>query len=443
MRSAVGMFRQQKILIVSYHFHPSSAVGARRMTALAEALRDSGHAVTVVAADVGGDRAGPDGIEVNRIPVPRKLWPRMQRRIGRVGRRNRPASGIASGNTSGRAGQESPVARLKRQVNALEWLLDDCKRWSFRALTAMVRMRRRRFDVVVSSGPPMSSHVAARLARPLLGASWIMDLRDPWVGNSYWPPAVRSALRDRMESYLERRCATRADWITVAAPGIGRRVTHRHPELGERVQLILNGYDESPAGTTHPPAGRLHLLYAGSLYFNRDPFPLLHAYERLVNGEGVRREAVHLTFVGSCEQWGGVRLSEWAEAHGIGDCVTVHAPVAPERLNGFTAAAHVLLVFAQAQPEQIPAKVYECIAAGREMLVIAEREGDTGRLVAETGGGRVIEPGDGEGLFLALRELYGFYVDSSGTFELPPATVARFSRSQQNRAFFELIGVGR
>jgi glycosyltransferase involved in cell wall biosynthesis len=267
-----------------------------------------------------------------------------------------------------------------------------------------------------------------------------MDLRDPWVGNGFWTREFRSALRDAIESRLERHCLRRADCVTVASPGIGNALRGRVPEAAGKLQLVLNGYDGalSPAPQ---PSRRLRLLYAGSLYFNRDPFPLLEALHALVNTAGIARERVDFTLVGDCRRWNDQDLEAWVRAHGMEDCVHILPPVAPSRVGSLLANAEVLVNFAQGQPDQIPAKLYEYLASGREMLLLAEKHSDAARVTRDSGAGRIVEPQDREGLRTVLRELYTFYVERGLAYAPDGRVIGTYSRTHQNGRFMDLLAV--
>jgi len=77
---------------------------------------------------------------------------------------------------------------------------------------------------------------------------------------------------------------------------------------------------------------------------------------------------------------------------GLADVVTVSPPVSYSESLRRLSGADVLLLFAQHQPEQIPAKVYEYLHLGR--FVLAFTDGATGRLMRETGAGLVVGPDD-------------------------------------------------
>ncbi len=444
------------LLILSQHFYPSPAVGAKRISELACRLRDLGWRVTVVTAPA--DRV-PElvdrirGIEVLDVPRPRKLypllayWPKHLWALLRVRRGQRAAEGeaavaisVPAQPTTGQVQRGSQLlAWLKRNYHALELTIDDSKLWSFRALLRALGIRRR-FDWIISTGPPNSVHVAARVMAGATGARWIMDLRDPWVCNHTWIDREKSdsALRALLERRLERNCAARADYVTLASPGIGRGLQARMPELAGKFRLILNGFDGDMASPAQAQ-GRLRLLYAGTLYLNRNPFPLLEALRYLVSEPGMDRRHVSFTLLGGCERWNGQDVMAWVGRAGLEDVVQVRPPVPPKQAAMAMEQAEVLVNFAQGQPDQIPAKVYDYLATQREILLIAENESDSARITRACGAGRVVEPHDTDALRRTLRELYQHYVMQARPHTPNADRIRTYSREYQNRMFIELL----
>src|SRR5690606_25636539 len=103
---------------------------------------------------------------------------------------------------------------------------------------------RQPFDAVISSGPPMSAHLAVLLARPLLRSRWIMDLRDPWCDQNHGRPDLHSSVSRRLNRFLERRALTSADAITVTTPSYAELLRARYPDRSSDIQLVLNGFDQ-------------------------------------------------------------------------------------------------------------------------------------------------------------------------------------------------------
>jgi glycosyltransferase involved in cell wall biosynthesis len=245
-------------------------------------------------------------------------------------------------------------------------------------------------------------------------------------------------LRDKIERWLERKCITNAERVTVASPGIGNALLHRVPSVNGKLEVVLNGYDFR-ATPSERPSGRLRLLYAGSLYLNRNPFPLLEALRDLLRLPTVDRARLSFILVGRCESWNGRDVTAWIEAAGMQDVVQVLPSVPPATVLKLMEQTEVMVNFAQGQPEQIPAKLYDYIASGREMLLIAERDSDAARITRESGAGRVVEPEDKAALYTNLQELYTYYVERGLPYIPNEERVRKFSREYQNRIFVDLL----
>ena len=442
-----GMAR--RILIVSHHFYPEAQVGAKRMSELARHLCDDCDEVVVITARAPAAACDQSlqlrlpGLRQIRIPLPPKLLPfllpRLRRLRGENGRANATAAPAVPG--SAKSGRESLLAKAKRFYFSLEWLIDDKKLWSFLVTLRLYGfLFAKPFDAVISSGPPMSAHLAVLLGRPILRGRWVLDLRDPWCDQS-----ERSHVESRFSRWCNRRLEARviaaADAVTVTTPSYRDLLRQRYPRQSSKIWLILNGYDRPP---THGPAstGRLQLLYAGTLYYNRDPFPLLRAVRELVDDPEVDRSKVSVRLVGDCDRWNDISLTDWIEANRLQDCVHVEPWAAPDTVAQLMAEANVLIAFAQGQPLQIPAKMFDYLAARREILLIAEPDSDAAWLARQSDSARIVAPGDEAAMGAALRALYRDYVTAPRRPQRLAAPLDAFSRRAQNAHFLDLLREG-
>lgn len=440
-----------RILIVSYHFYPGSAVGAKRMSELARELVAAGHEVVAVCAPPPAERSDPaladriEGVDRVTVPEPAKLVQRLSA-LRRRWQTHAGARAVAAGaadwspRTETQQAKESLVRRIKRWYHSFEWMVDDKKRWAWRASrrAAMLAVQQP-FDCVISSGPPMSAHLAVLWARPLLRLPWIMDLRDPWTDDSEWMSHVHSTLSRRLDRYLERRCIQAADQVLTTTAAYADLLRTRFPAKASAIEVIYNGFDTPVQTAIEPPRGELRLLYAGSLYYNRNPFPLLKALAALLDGEGIDRRKVSFRLVGHCADWQGRALQPWLRARALDDCVSVSPPVPAAEVRELQARANVLVNFAQGQPRQIPAKMFEYLAAGREMLLLTEADSASAELARRTAAAMVVDPEQPEALFAALRELYERYVRRGEGYRVDLERIGEFSRSRQNLRLLDLI----
>jgi glycosyltransferase involved in cell wall biosynthesis len=220
-------------------------------------------------------------------------------------------------------------------------------------------------------------------------------MHDPWSGNPYQPAGDR--LLARCTAHLERRVVRRADAICLATDEAAATLADRYPGVPrDRFRALYNGYDPAdfPPVSDRPitAARPIRFVYTGSLYAGRDPFPFLRALSRIIADGRANPADIRVEFIGDCAMANGTPVGQVVADLGLSDVVTISPPIPYSQALLRLSEADVLLLFAQCQPDQIPAKVYEYLHLGR--FVLAFTDGATGRLMRETGAGRVVGPDD-------------------------------------------------
>lgn len=437
-----------RVLIFVQHFYPSREIGARRPTELAKGLLAQNDRVNVIAAysDLPWDEAHHRelaGLQLSTVRYPKdytsRLWLWLKglkvRNPGREESGARADDVAATGpHIEGRHG-----GTLRRWYRSFAALFAGMKLWTLAcSVPVWNALRRNRYDVVITSTPPLTTAMLIRFMRAARVARfrWILDMRDPFVPPH--DPDYSSNFRSALEGWVERSCFRDCDAIVVASPGIGADVAKRFPGSAEKIHVVYNGYDGQANLTPVPLAGNtLRLLSAGTIYFNRNPAPLLDAIAATLREGEVPRNAFHLTFLGKCEGPNRETLTRWVAERGLADVVELVDSVTPEEVRRYLGQAHVLVNFAQNQHTMIPAKTYEYIASGRESLTITEPDSETARVVARAACGVVTAP-DASELASALRQLYRRYIERGERYVPDAAAVNEFSRDRQNARFLAI-----
>ena len=238
---------------------------------------------------------------------------------------------------------------------------------------------------------------------------------------------------------IERRAITSSSAILCASPGIADLLRRAYPDATPKIHEVINGFDAVQERRSSETGGALSVLFAGVLYMNRNPFPFLEALERLLAQPTVDRTRIRVDFVGRCDAYAGVRLTDWLSGKFAAEVVHLNPSVPERELVPFMRRATVLLNLAQGQPRQIPAKTFEQLASGSEIISICERESDTGRVLLKIPGVFRLEPGDANGLDSALRDLYQRHVIDGRISPPPEESIARFSRRSQTQLFMEVF----
>ena len=402
----------RRVLFLAYFFPPLGGAGVQRTLKFVKYLPEHGFESTVVTTrsrrypvhDESLAAELPAGTRVLRaVDLPLPTWVAgVLRRLG-----------------------------LRRTASVLGWP-DLTLGWAVAAAwTARREIRRARPDVVVTSSPPVSAHLAGWALHRLTGVPWVADFRDEWASNlgAEAEPRARRALTGA----AERRCARDAARVVVvadyfriagAADGDPRRVT------------IPNGVDEDDVAVLPPITsdGRVfRLSHIGSIYADRDCAPVLAALRRLIDRRVVDPARFELRIVGN------VWLPDLEDRSPVPlTCVGYvdHAGAVAEMRR-----ASALLLYVAPGSLAPSGKLFEYLAAERPVLCVTHPDNLAFRLVREWGAGRCAAPDDPQAIEDAIADLYGRWAagslgDVHGARE---RVLARFSRRQLTARLAEVL----
>lgn len=444
-----------RIIVISYFFYPSREVGAKRVSELALSLEAAGANIRIIHARssslIPTDPALLEPVaELQRYPVtvpPKivdKLWKWLKTlRGGSSG--SSEATGTKLKPTLDQPNAQRPknlgvVGFLRRQYLAADSVFGGRKFWLFLVALRILALRvSGRCDLVISSGPPMVGYLGGRFARTINQALWVMDMRDPWFLNRLAGRVTEGHWMLNWEDRTIRRCIEYSDAIVAASPGIVRYIEQHFTKRTENITVVRNGYDPAAVIYKKPPMGKLAMLYCGTLYLNRNPFPLLEALDSAVRNSGVDRNSVQFLMVGECDSWNGIEIKDWVRQRSMQDLVKIRSSVPYAELRALVESSNLLVNFAQGQVYQIPAKTYEYIAAGREFLVLAEATSDSAILSRELALGHVIEPENVDDMQDFLREAIDRHVFGKDSFTRLEVTHDVYSRANQNAKYVDYL----
>ncbi len=298
--------------------------------------------------------------------------------------------------------------------------------------------RNRDVRVVVTSGPPFSGVIAAWFVARRLRVPLITDFRDPFL--TACDEVIRITRPERIVlRRIERELMAYAAAVTSASPGMALELRRQYPSQAPHIHLMMNGYDGDMKTELMSTGYRLSMLFDGILYLNRDPFPFLRAVEQLLAHPDIDRSRISIKFVGSCDEYEGVSLAGWLRGKRASHVVELLPQRTGKELQPLIDDATVLLNLAQGQRPLIPAKTFEHLASGREVLAVCEPESDTGRLLATVRGVTQVPPDDQPGIESALSSLYQRHV-IQGTLTVPSREdVRRFARRFSDEIFKRIV----
>jgi glycosyltransferase involved in cell wall biosynthesis len=403
----------RRLLVITYH-HPPDTSGGHRWALMGSWLRKLGHEVTTIASAAHGGLPDDEATDTHRVgdlsssATLRKLL------------RKAPAASEEA--------VAAPPSRLLTDV-----IVPDANllTWTPAALrTARRLLAERRFDCVVTSGPPHSTHAIGLL----LGAgrpAWIADFRDGWRYESLRPPWP-TRLQERLDAALERRVATGAE----AVIGVTRPIAEDFPaRLGVHGAFIANGWDPGWAASAgeQPPGlapDTVNIVHTGTLGSGawRDPRPLFEALRRLAAEDGGRR--ARLVLAGRLDA-----ELEQLIAGVDGDVVEYLGRMPRERAIALQRGGDALLLLTSSRHvSHATGKLFEYLAAGKPIIALAKGN-EAARIVEETGTGVTVAPDDVEGILAAIRSA----IDGSLAASYSPRGLDRYVYPGPAEAVAELV----
>jgi hypothetical protein len=261
--------RPRRIVVVSWHFPPSSEVAGKVVWRLARRLATAGADVRVVvpptaeflSLDERYARDVPRGLR--RVEV--AAWPNWYAALLRARNRLRTlrrGRGTAAPQTTAAPRASSGVAPVPptgiiRFLIALSRLPDEAGRWIVPAAAALRRtLRDEPADLVITVAPVFSAHlVALRAGLPTATTKWFAWSHDPMVGNPFIS-ASSGAWSRRIERW-ESAVAHRATRMLVTTDALREDFQRRYPDIAAPA-LLPCGYEHGCAragGCARMPSG--------------------------------------------------------------------------------------------------------------------------------------------------------------------------------------------
>lgn len=398
--------RPLRVLLVTRHYPPASEVGGLRPAKLVRALRAAGHHVHVVTTVVP-ERAPESSVGVTRVTPhmgPRQLLvggKRLLRAATGRGDSPAPAGAVTPRPAAGSPSVQTSTglrATIRSLLLSVAWLPDDHQGFILPAVAAIVReANESTYDVLVSSAPPFSAHLAGMLGSALTHLPFVAEFRDPWIYNDE-RPAHLEPIADRLNRWMERRCLRMADQVVAVTLRTGALLTERRVTLGCRPALVfLNGIDGAVSPLPSPrPSGPIRVLYIGELYGGRDPRPFLRSLARLKHEGMLDANDVRVDFVGDSNLYSGQSVRAMVEELGLETIVALRGRVAHAESLRLQHEADVLLLLAQQQPLQVPNKLYEYLSAQRPILAYIDHDGESAEMLRQVGGHFLVTPEDSD-----------------------------------------------
>ncbi len=328
-------------------------------------------------------------------------------------------------------------------MQALFWTPDYQIGWLVPGTWRAIKLARRYdVDVIYNSGPPRTGHLMALLASLATSKPLVVDYRDPLV--SLQPPKTwgrRCSIF--FERWLERQVLRRASLVLTTTPEYRELLSQLYfPLIEGKCHSIVNGFDADDfpdrLDETTEEQRAIQFLYAGTLYQGRDPRELVVALGELVKDGYVRLEEIAVQFYGPVEI-DTTQLQEVIATSGLAQVVSFR-PMVPRRdyLRLIATADVLILLQSETTPVQIPAKAFEYLATGCEILVLSQ-SGSTTKLFEKFENAHIAAPNNAAEIKSRVRKIIDRLRSGTGNRERNLGSLQTLHKRHLTREFAALL----
>jgi glycosyltransferase involved in cell wall biosynthesis len=384
--------------MVAYYFPPIDAAGTHRTMNFSRELEKLGWKVTVIScSDFRRNTVDPNligrigrGTRVKRAPCTDlvELAARMKAILSKGGAPPAQETGTHGAAVHGprKAGFVDYLSRLFKTPDSMLAFVPGA------VLRAWPEMMCRRPDVIYSSAPPFSCHLAALCLKSLFRVPWVADFRDPWASNPFRNSEPYPTLR-AWNQCLEAMVVKEADLVVSNTAPLEADFRRRYPHL-DRFVTLSNGFDPTllqssrGRGWDAPRSGEggTRIVHTGEVYGLRSPRSLIAALGELRAESPGLFQTLRLEFFGKVHELEG--LAGQARELGVEKAVFFGGHVEHDEALRRSDGADILLLLGVMgrRPEiQVPSKIFEYLALRKPILSLSKRGGAIHGLLEESG----------------------------------------------------------
>ncbi|MFH1559942.1 MAG: glycosyltransferase family 4 protein [Chloroflexota bacterium] len=425
----------KKVLVLAYYFPPTGGAGVWRTLKFVKYLPAWGWKPMVVTPR-NPDYPYHDPSLLQEVPLEAEVHRVSSIELGRWYRRlmkklalprHKDAAADPQPTSPQPPRPKHPFFRLARDlVYNFIFVPDFHIGWiPFAVVRGLSLLRRHNIDVVYATGNPFSTFLAGLWISLLSGKPLVLDMRDPWALNPYYPQDRSGALH----RFWERRCISRARRVLFVGDGFCQGYREYYRDMPqEKFTFITHGYDSDDFQSLVPCKGdRFTISHIGTLTSLRTPDALFQAVRKLLGEQPELEARICIRFVGAESYY----AKEVSRALGLQKVVEIIPYVDHRASLQYMLDSHVLLLLSYhlSNPllTSITGKVYEYLASGVPILALTPEAG-AASMIREARAGMVVDPDDPVAIKEALFRMYQDYERGEESCATDMAYVQRFDR---------------
>ena len=266
-------------------------------------------------------------------------------------------------------------------------------------------------DIIVSTGPPHTTHLIALGLKRATGIPWLADFRDPWTNIDWFDKLPMTKWAIRKHKRQEQAVLAEATGITC----VSRTWTMEFEALAKRpVKLITNGFAPKDFQYFKKKADpNFTILHTGSLNADRNPLCFWSFLGEEIQQNEILKSKLKIQLVGAVD----VSVIQSIESCGLSAYLDQRPFIPHEEVIELMSSCSLLLLPLNNVKNQqgiIPGKLFEYLASNQAILAIGPKTGDSAQILQEQSNTLVIDF-DEKPTWTAIETLTSGSIDRKNT----------------------------
>ena len=394
----------EKILIITYYWPPSGGAGVQRWLKFSKYLPEFGFEPIILTVDENqASYAQHDYSLLKEINPDLSVYKTKTFEPYNLYRKLTNKKEIPYGGFSNQK-KVTFFEKLTRFIRGNLFVPDPRKGWNRYALKKAIELvNAEQIGVVVTSGPPHSTHLIGRRIKERTGIRWIADFRDPWTDIYYYKNLYHSKLATRFDRYLEKSVLTEADKIITVSEDVGKLLLQKIPGHIEKIVVIPNGYDEEDFDLVEPVRNeKFTITYTGTISISYRIDQFIEAVCQLPDRV---KEQLKIRFVGNVPD----EIIDLFHRKNLGALIEVLGYVPHKQAISQMLGASILLMAIPDSPDNkgiVTGKFFEYLAAKRPILAIGPLDGEVDRMINKCHAGKLVSYDETGEMRLFILEIF-------------------------------------
>lgn len=372
------MSELKKVLFVSYVFPPMAAVGSQRVVNFCRFLPDYGWQPVVLTVKKGHNTSWDDSLLkkipdtiVYRTPI---FEPYLWLSSLRGTKKETFSKDVIATKQAETVKKVSILKKIKKYILLFLRVPDEIIFWLPFAVYRGIRVvKKEQISAIISTSPPVTSHICASLIARFTKIPHIIDFRDLWTLNHTYSQRDYPPFFKKYDKWWEKKVLDHGSEIITASPGF-TNLLQKNLSLNKKVKTITNGFDYTEIELNKifesPAQGKMNIIYTGSIYSDFNPEFFFEALSEWIQENKIDPNSVTVNFYGNC----GYDYTAWLKQLQLETLVHFHGFVPREQLFKKMEVANYLLLllgFKDEYKNVIPAKLFDYLATSTKIIAIA------------------------------------------------------------------------